>query len=68
MLQQLMGYTSNIKNTVTEADLVINTKVKDSPVGPGIITGHSLRGTPKVNGVGVAWLVLEDGQKWDFKP
>lgn len=38
---------------------------KDSPVGPGKLTGWSAAGYPQVNGVAVAWLVLEDGRVFD---
>ena len=35
--------------------------VKDSPVGPGAMTGISDRGYPQVNHVTVMWLVRDDG-------
>ena len=40
----------------------IGTIVKNSPVGAGTITEFSERGFPKVNGVAVAWLILESGE------
>lgn len=40
-------------------------RVKDSPVGPGLITEWTDAGFPRVNGVAVSWCVLEDGRVFD---
>jgi len=45
-------------------------KVKDSPIGSGIITGFTERGFPVVNHIAVSWLELESGRvfnPWDAK-
>jgi len=44
----------------------VGDKVAQSPVGPGIITGATMRGYPQVNDVAVAWLETESGE-W-FNP
>lgn len=39
----------------------VGTKVIDSPVGCGIVTGFTERGLPQVNHIAVVWLDAEDG-------
>ena len=41
--------------------LQVGDLVKDSPVGPGVITGMTEAGYPQVNHVAVAVLIREDG-------
>lgn len=40
-------------------------KVKDSPIGPGEVSGVTAARYPQVNGVAVAWLEFEDGTVFD---
>ena len=40
--------------------LQVGDTVKDSPVGPGEITGITEAGYPQVNHVAVAWLIRTD--------
>jgi len=46
----------------------IGDKVKTSGVGPGVITGFSERGYPKVNDVACAWIEFEDGTTFGLGP
>lgn len=46
----------------------IGDKVKDSPVGPGEITGFTKVGYPQVNHVAVYWAEMEDGNVFGNKP
>lgn len=48
-----------------ETALSIGDAVRESPVGPGTITGFNGRGFPQVNEVAVSWLVLADGTVFD---
>ena len=39
-----------------------------SPDGPGVITGHSERGYPKVNHITVAWCLMFAEEQYLFDP
>lgn len=39
-----------------------------SPDGPGVITGHSERGYPKVNHITVAWCLMRAEELYLFDP
>ena len=43
----------------------IGDPIKDSPVGPGTMTGITEAGYPQVNHVAVTWLEREDGAVYD---
>ena len=43
----------------------VGDRVRESPVGPGVVTGFTPRGFPQVDHVAVAWLRLEDGRLFD---
>lgn len=47
------------------AKLAVGTKISDSGVGPGEVTGFSERGFPQVNGITVGWCRLECGALFD---
>ena len=38
---------------------------KDSPTGPGTVTGITAAGYPQVNRIAVAWLERDDGAMFD---
>lgn len=46
-------------------EIKIGDKVKNSPLGEGVVTGITKAGFPQVNDVAVSWLVLEDGTKYN---
>ena len=39
-----------------------------SPEGPGVITGHSEEGYPKVNNTTVEWCLIRSEELWLFDP
>ena len=43
----------------------IGERVKDSPLGAGILTGVTERGMPQIDHVAVAWIETEDGGIFD---
>lgn len=43
-------------------------KVIDSPIGPGVLTGFSDAGFPRVNEVAVVWCELEGGGEIGHRP
>lgn len=43
----------------------IGERVKDSPMGAGVLTGITERGMPQINHVAVAWIETEDGGIFD---
>ena len=47
------------------AKLAIGTKISESGVGAGKVTGFSERGFPQVNGITVGWCKLECGALFD---
>lgn len=46
-------------------DEFVGQRVKDSPIGPGTVTGISAAGFPKVNDIACAWIETEDGFVFD---
>ncbi|MEL6237040.1 MAG: hypothetical protein AAFO57_00225 [Pseudomonadota bacterium] len=45
--------------------VAIGDRVKDSPLGAGILTGVTERGMPQIDHVAVAWIEAEDGGIFD---
>ena len=45
--------------------LEVGDAVKDSPTGPGTITGITDAGYPQANHIAVAWLERDDGAVFD---
>lgn len=43
----------------------IGDRVKDSPLGAGILTGITERGMPQIDHIAVAWIEAEDGGIFD---
>lgn len=47
------------------SEVEIGERVKDSPMGAGVLTGITERGMPQIDHVAVAWIEAEDGGIFD---
>lgn len=50
---------------MTDKYLEVGDTVKDSPVGPGTVTGITDAGYPQINYIAVAWIECDDGSVYD---